>query len=441
MKEILKHLVDSTVLPEDEYLDQDAEILEIFVDELEEIFETLQPLLNEWVQKPSQDEVLVTIRRNFHTLKGSGRMVGAKYSGELAWTVEDTLNRVIAKNVELSSNVLQYVMTVFNLYQYKLYPDFKNRREHSLDLRPLVLLGQQLQQNLSLEPALEELLGLAISLNHEDSVTGLEIGTDVEDSQSSDLIASEESFEFNFDAKTTQSDLETQETVNAEMPLVEHAPLSETMSIFIEESEEHVKTIESFLKLDHHSADQYNQLIRALHTLRGSSSMAQVNDIFESSSKVEEVFKSLVKSDTETSKNETVLLTTYVEYVQDYLYLIRINTNETERFVQVQQKFDQAWDLYDFQASHVEQLASGPDMLTQLMSLNIDILLDTELDFDQRAQNEYPAYFEELSQQAQQIIEHTDNRAALGIHQYSLALKSSYDSVLRNQNLLNTNYI
>ena len=35
MKEILKHLVDSTVLPEDEYLDQDAEILEIFVDELE----------------------------------------------------------------------------------------------------------------------------------------------------------------------------------------------------------------------------------------------------------------------------------------------------------------------------------------------------------------------------------------------------------------------
>ena len=42
MKEILKHLVDSTVLPEDEYLDQDAEILEIFVDELEEIFETLK---------------------------------------------------------------------------------------------------------------------------------------------------------------------------------------------------------------------------------------------------------------------------------------------------------------------------------------------------------------------------------------------------------------
>ena len=32
MKEILKHLVETTTLPEDSYLDQDAEILEIFVE-------------------------------------------------------------------------------------------------------------------------------------------------------------------------------------------------------------------------------------------------------------------------------------------------------------------------------------------------------------------------------------------------------------------------
>ena len=38
MKEILKDLVETTALPEDSYLDQDAEILEIFVEEIEEIF-------------------------------------------------------------------------------------------------------------------------------------------------------------------------------------------------------------------------------------------------------------------------------------------------------------------------------------------------------------------------------------------------------------------
>ena len=44
MKEILKHLVETTTLPEDSYLDQDAEILEIFVEEIEEIFVDLDPL-------------------------------------------------------------------------------------------------------------------------------------------------------------------------------------------------------------------------------------------------------------------------------------------------------------------------------------------------------------------------------------------------------------
>ena len=118
MKEILKHLVETTALPEDSYLDQDAEILEIFVEELDEIFESLQPLIATWLQDSNQDEVLVNMRRYFHTLKGSGRMVGAKSSGELAWTVEDTLNRVIAKNLAVTTTLQEYVNTVFNIYKY-----------------------------------------------------------------------------------------------------------------------------------------------------------------------------------------------------------------------------------------------------------------------------------------------------------------------------------
>ena len=38
MKEILKNLVENVTLPEDTYLDQDDEILEIFVEDLEEIY-------------------------------------------------------------------------------------------------------------------------------------------------------------------------------------------------------------------------------------------------------------------------------------------------------------------------------------------------------------------------------------------------------------------
>jgi len=105
MKEILKTLVETMTLPEDSYLEQDSEILEIFIEELEEIFVELEPLLAQWIEQPNQQDVLTDIRRHFHTLKGSGRMVGAKSSGELAWTVEDTLNRVLAGTLPLNSEI------------------------------------------------------------------------------------------------------------------------------------------------------------------------------------------------------------------------------------------------------------------------------------------------------------------------------------------------
>ena len=142
MKEILKHLVEKISLPEDSFLDQDEEILEIFIEELEEIFQELGQLIPQWVADSDEQQVLADVRRHFHTLKGSGRMVGAKSSSELAWTVEEALNRIIAKTLPLSADLQRFVQVVFNVYRFKFYHDFKNTQPHSIDIRPLVLLGQ-----------------------------------------------------------------------------------------------------------------------------------------------------------------------------------------------------------------------------------------------------------------------------------------------------------
>ncbi|MFI7968558.1 hypothetical protein ACFMKD_31900, partial [Acinetobacter baumannii] len=45
MKEILKTLTEAMMLPEDSYSQQDDEFLEIFVEEIEEIFVELQSLI------------------------------------------------------------------------------------------------------------------------------------------------------------------------------------------------------------------------------------------------------------------------------------------------------------------------------------------------------------------------------------------------------------
>lgn len=407
MKEILKNLVETTTLPEDSYLDQDAEILEIFVEELEEIFVELSTLLPAWSQTPHDQEILTNIRRHFHTLKGSGRMVGAKSSGELAWAVEDTLNRVISGSVPLDTTVQRFAQTVFNIYQYKLYPIFKTVQLAEIDLRPLVLLGQQIQQNLSLEPALEDLLQLATCLTTEDGITGLEL----QDQPVADVHILE------------------QEDNNY---------IQETVAIFIEEAEDHLATIDRFLAQGQQQGQDYNGLIRALHTLRGSSSMAQIDQIFEASTKVEHLFKTLLQDEIVSSSNQTALLTQYAEFVRDYLHTLR--QGDTQKLDVIYATFNSAWSNYGFAATTIDEDVNPQGLVSKLIALNIDLLLDAEFEFEKRAKAEYPQYIDALSEQAQQLLDHTDNRAAAGIHQFTTELKSSYQALVLQPELLNIDY-
>ena len=48
------------------------------------------------------ERALADIRRGFHTLKGSGRMVGATEAGEFAWSFEDLLNRLVEGKISFS---------------------------------------------------------------------------------------------------------------------------------------------------------------------------------------------------------------------------------------------------------------------------------------------------------------------------------------------------
>jgi chemosensory pili system protein ChpA (sensor histidine kinase/response regulator) len=72
--------------------DLDAELLGIFLEEANEVLGTINANLPMLHTAPANNEVLVTVRRSFHTLKGSGRMVGLAELGEAAWGVEQVLN-------------------------------------------------------------------------------------------------------------------------------------------------------------------------------------------------------------------------------------------------------------------------------------------------------------------------------------------------------------
>jgi len=87
----------------------DPEILEIYLEEAEEEALNIARLQQDWQLHPEDENAVRNIRRAFHTIKGSGRLVGAMKIGEFAWDFEQLLNRVIEKTVPPNPQVIEAV--------------------------------------------------------------------------------------------------------------------------------------------------------------------------------------------------------------------------------------------------------------------------------------------------------------------------------------------
>ena len=87
----------------------DREFVLLFIEEARENVTRLETLFPQWEQNPLDTDALREVRRVFHTLKGSGRMVGARRIGEFSWSIESLLNRVISQTLARSPEVVAIV--------------------------------------------------------------------------------------------------------------------------------------------------------------------------------------------------------------------------------------------------------------------------------------------------------------------------------------------
>ncbi len=72
----------------------DDDIIQIFIEDAREMIALINKTLPDWHADPSNRDALLDLRRAFHTLKGSGRMVGASDIAEFGWSIENMLNKV-----------------------------------------------------------------------------------------------------------------------------------------------------------------------------------------------------------------------------------------------------------------------------------------------------------------------------------------------------------
>ena len=88
----------------------DPELLELFIEEAKEEVASIKRRLPAWQEDPDDTELLITVRRSFHTLKGSGRMVGAERIGEYCWSIENLLNRLINGTLVRTPPMVAFIM-------------------------------------------------------------------------------------------------------------------------------------------------------------------------------------------------------------------------------------------------------------------------------------------------------------------------------------------
>ena len=235
----------------------DDEIREIFLEEFGEEIDNLDQLLPPWRRTPEDSELLRPIRRVFHTLKGSGRLVGAKTLGEFSWHVENMLNRVLDGSRPASHAVVTFVGQTREALP-QLHAALRGEAAISVDLAAMEAVADRLAAG-------EDVLLSAVA----SALRMVEVAAPA-----------------------------------IEEPVIESAPAVETVAVQVDpvlldilgaEVVGHLETVDAWLDQARGGDGSVNDgLLRAIHTLNGAFAMTEVPSVTAFTSPAEGYVKRLL---------------------------------------------------------------------------------------------------------------------------------------------------
>lgn len=287
----------------------DQEIIDIFLEEAEEVLAVLQSKFPSWEDRPEASEPLTVIRRSFHTLKGSGRMVGAEDIGELSWAIENMLNRVLDGRIATSKLIVALV-------------------QQALEYLPLLIAAFAQGKPASNPQQSLQIIHHAEQLARGEELTDLPLNSP---EQSEQLEQSEQSEQLE---KSEQVE-ETTDTEPAEnIPAVEVESPSEEqiiLEIFVNEAKTHLRNIDHYLIKARASGQQSQPptsvLQRSLHTLRGTSDMAGLDKLSQLVTPLDDFIKELLNHRIAVDEDIIFLINDGVCFFRDLLGQLETEMN------------------------------------------------------------------------------------------------------------------
>jgi chemosensory pili system protein ChpA (sensor histidine kinase/response regulator) len=131
----------------------DRELLQIYLQEADEVLTTISENLEVCWDQPHNRDAMTTIRRAFHTLKGSGRMVGLTDLGEAAWEVEQTMNQWLQLEKNATPPLLAFLTETHESFT-QWVSKLAEHGQVEVDARHLARTAQQLRGDLETATAL-----------------------------------------------------------------------------------------------------------------------------------------------------------------------------------------------------------------------------------------------------------------------------------------------
>lgn len=250
----------------------DEELIEIFTEEMEEILSLLSVKLPAWADNINDNDALIEIRRAFHTIKGSGRMVKAVVIGELGWAIENMLNRVLDKSITVTPPLIAVIQDVVDILP-ALINEFASRNQHArkdVDYYAAVAHALATKQPLPVKDEFAlEVVDAVVDTADEDVEDQI---PDTVDAEIQPLIA-------DVPDSIAEESVDQASKTNQLNDLVDFD--GELVEIFIAEAKTHMQVLQAFIKECEASLPQLvtDALQRAMHTLKGSALMANLDAI------------------------------------------------------------------------------------------------------------------------------------------------------------------
>lgn len=380
--------------------DADEEILEIFIEEAEEELASINEQLPVWLGNTEDSDALGTMRRSWHTLKGSGRLVGAMRIGEFAWSFENMLNRVIDGTVSVSPEMKDLMQAA----AAALSELVAQIREGTATQQPIARLMRH-----------ADALGRGEAFTQDEAAAG-EAAT-AGDAQQPD---SDAVVEVSAEAQWAEFVGDEPATDRAHYEEPEVKPLEETAAdapvcvddatdngegagfanddsvmdlllydIFNTESRAHLEVVRQFLAGVPAGERQVDEsLVRAMHTLHGSAHMADADAIAELAGGLEKLLKTLMTGGLSADEDVCGILESSILVIEEMLASL-----PQERFVPdgYEAVLDRVAELYsailEGDGSHADdgalQSEWGEDAAAELDDASVELSVDPLLSDDE----------------------------------------------------------